>query len=172
VTLTKTLYTAAATVTGGRAEGRGVTDDRALDVRLAFPVEMGGTGEGTNPEQLFAVGYAACFEGALGVVCRRDRTEPGDVSIESIVRLINTGGDAWNIAVELRVTLPGVTERERAAQLVADAHEICAYSNATRGNIELKLVANGFEVALATLEPASVTGRGSRPVNPPRVRPR
>ena len=149
MTRTKTLYTAAATVTGGRAEGRGVTDDGALDVRLGLPVEMGGTGEGTNPEQLFAVGYAACFEGALGVVCRRHRTEPGEVSIESIVRLINTGGDAWNIGVELRVTLPGVTEPARAAQLLADAHEICAYSKATRGNIQLKLMANGSEVAVA-----------------------
>lgn len=147
--MARTLYTTKATVTGGRARGRGVTDDGALDLHLSLPVDMGGPGEGTNPEQLFAIGYAACFEGALGVVCRRERIEAGEVSIESVVRLISDRGDDWNVAVELRVTLPRVTEPERVARLVAGAHEICAYSNATRGNIELKLVANGRDVAIA-----------------------
>jgi Ohr subfamily peroxiredoxin len=143
----KTLYTTTATVTGGRANGRGLTDDGMLDLRLSLPVEMGGPGDGTNPEQLLAVGYAACFEGALGVVCRHERIEAGDVSIASVVRLVMTEGDAWNVAVELRVSLPQVREPERATRLVAAAHEICAYSNAMRGNIELKLVANGRDVA-------------------------
>ena len=80
--MAKTLYTAEATVTGGRAEGHGVTADGALDVQLRMPTEMGGEGGGTNPEQLFAVGYAACFEGALGVVGRREHAEVGDVSID------------------------------------------------------------------------------------------
>ncbi len=158
--VTKTLYTATATVIGGRANGRGTTDDGALDLRLSVPVEMGGPGDGTNPEQLFAIGYAACFEGALGVVCRRERIDPGDVSVESIVRLARTVGDVWNIAVELQVTLPRVRE-QRATRLVAAADEICAYSNATRGNIELKLVANGWDVA--TDDPERAVEASGRP---------
>src|SRR5437588_10134866 len=83
--MAKELYTAQATVTGGRVEGHGVTSDGALEVQLRTPPEMGGPGGGTNPEQLFAVGYAACFEGALGVVARRERAEVGDASIDSRV---------------------------------------------------------------------------------------
>ena len=88
--MAKSLYTARAHVTGGRVEGHGVTSDGALDVQLRTPVEMGGDGGGTNPEQLFAVGYAACFEGALGVVGRRERVDIGEVSIDSEVSLIAT----------------------------------------------------------------------------------
>lgn len=147
--MAKTLYTAKATVTGGRAEGHGRTSDGALDVQLRTPPEMGGEGGGTNPEQLFAVGYAACFEGALGVVGRREHTEVGDASIESLVSLITTEDRAYNVAVELQVTLPQVTDPDQAARLVAAAHEVCPYSNATRGNVEVKLTANGREVSLA-----------------------
>ena len=100
--MAKTVYTAGATVTGGRAEGHGVTNDRALEVDLRTPVEMGGPGGGTNPEQLFAVGYAACFEGALGVVGRRERAEVGDVAIVSRVSLVTTDERGFNVAVELR----------------------------------------------------------------------
>jgi len=89
--MSKVLYTARATVTGGRANGHGRTDDGALDVQMRSPREMGGEGGGTNPEQLFAVGYAACFEGALGVVARRERVDLGDVSILSQVSLIVCG---------------------------------------------------------------------------------
>jgi Ohr subfamily peroxiredoxin len=155
-----------ATVTGGRANGRGATGDGRLDLRLSLPAEMGGAGDGTNPEQLLAIGYAACFEGALGVVCRRERIEPGDLTIASIVRLLVTEGDAWSIAVELQVSLPHVREPERAARLVAAAHKICAYSNATRGNIDLKLVANGRDVATDDPQrPADLDPRaGARPV--------
>ena len=145
--MAKTIYTAEATVTGGRAEGHGVTADGALAVELRTPPEMGGPGGGTNPEQLFAVGYAACFEGALGVVGRRERAEVGDISINSRVSLIITE-DAFNVAVELRVTLPQVTDPEEAVRIVAAAHEVCPYSNATRGNIEVKLTANGHEVGV------------------------
>jgi lipoyl-dependent peroxiredoxin len=144
--MAKELYTAQATVTGGRAEGHGLTDDGALDVQLRLPSEMGGQGDGTNPEQLFAVGYAACFEGALGAVARRERVELGDVSIASHVTLITTEERSFNIAVELDVSLPQIQESEQAAQIVAAAHQVCPYSNATRGNIEVKLTANGQEV--------------------------
>jgi Ohr subfamily peroxiredoxin len=146
--MAKVLYTAAATVTGGRTEGHGVTDDNALDVQLRTPTEMGGPGGGTNPEQLFAVGYAACFEGALGVVGRREHVELGDASIDSRVSLITTEERGFNVAVELHVTLPQVTDAEQAVRLVAAAHEVCPYSNATRGNVEVTLTANGQEVAL------------------------
>jgi Ohr subfamily peroxiredoxin len=146
--MAKTIYTAEATVTGGRAEGHGATSDGALDVQLRTPAEMNGPGGGTNPEQLFAVGYAACFEGALGVVGRRERAEVGDVSIDSHVSLVTTEDRGFTIAVELGVTLPQVSDPEQAAKIVAAAHEVCPYSNATRGNIDLKLTANGQEVAL------------------------
>jgi lipoyl-dependent peroxiredoxin len=141
--MAKSLYTAQAHVTGGRDQGHGVTSDNALDVQLRTPVEMGGGGGGTNPEQLFAVGYAACFEGALGVVGRREKVDLGAVSIESEVSLITTENRGFNVAVGLDVTLPGVSEPERAVSIVAAAHEVCPYSNATRGNVEVSLKANG-----------------------------
>jgi Ohr subfamily peroxiredoxin len=146
--MAKTIYTAEATVTGGRAEGHGATTDGALDVQLRTPKEMDGPGGGTNPEQLFAVGYAACFEGALGVVGRRERAEVGDVSIDSRVSLVTTEDRGFTVAVELGVTLPQVTDPEQAARIVAAAHKVCPYSNATRGNIDVKLAANGQEVPL------------------------
>lgn len=146
--MAKTIYTAEATVTGGRAEGHGATTDGALEVQLRTPKEMDGPGGGTNPEQLFAVGYAACFEGALGVVGRRERAEVGDVSIDSRVSLVTTEDRGFTIAVELGVTLPQVSDPEQAAKIVAAAHKVCPYSNATRGNIDVKLTANGQEVAL------------------------
>jgi lipoyl-dependent peroxiredoxin len=148
--MAKTIYTAEATVTGGRAEGHGATSDGALDVQLRTPAEMDGPGGGTNPEQLFAVGYAACFEGALGVVGRRERAEVGDVSIDSRVSLVTTEDRGFTIAVELGVTLPQVADPEQAAKIVAAAHEVCPYSNATRGNIDVKLTANGQPVAVPT----------------------
>jgi osmotically inducible protein OsmC len=144
--MTKSLYTAKAHVTGGREQGHGVTSDGALDVQLRTPVDMGGEGGGTNPEQLFAVGYAACFEGALGVVGRRERADLGSVSIESEVSLITTENRGFNVAVGLDVTLPGIDEAERAISIVAAAHLVCPYSNATRGNVEVTLKANGHPV--------------------------
>jgi osmotically inducible protein OsmC len=144
--MAKVIYTARATVTGGRAQGHGVTSDGALDVQLRTPPEMGGEGGGTNPEELFAVGYAACFEGALGVIGRRQHAEVGDVSIDSHVSLMPIENRGFGIAVELDVTLPQVTDPEQAVAIVAAAHEVCPYSNATRGNIEVKLSANGHEV--------------------------
>ncbi|HEY3727947.1 MAG TPA: organic hydroperoxide resistance protein [Solirubrobacteraceae bacterium] len=140
------LYTAQATVTGGRAEGHGATSDKQLDVQLRSPKEMGGDGSGTNPEQLFAVGYAACFEGALGVVGRRERVDLGDVSIDSRVSLITTEDRGFTIRVSLNVTLPDVDDPDTATRLVAAAHQVCPYSNATRGNIDVELTANGQPV--------------------------
>jgi Ohr subfamily peroxiredoxin len=141
------IYTAEATVTGGRAEGHGVTSDHALDVQLRSPADSGGDPGGTNPEQLFAVGYAACFEGALGVVARRERVEPGDVSIDSRVSLLPTAERGFTIGVEMDVTLPDVTDADEAVRLVAAAHAVCPYSNATRGNIDVTLTANGAAVS-------------------------
>ncbi len=146
--MAKAIYTAEANVTGGRTNGHGRTTDGMLDVQLRLPAEMGGGEErGTNPEELFAVGFAACFEGALGVVGRRERAEVGDVSIDSRVSLLSTEERGFNLAVELDVTLPQVTDPERAKRIVEGAHKVCPYSNATRGNIEVKLTANGETVA-------------------------
>jgi osmotically inducible protein OsmC len=144
--MARVLYTAEATVTGGRQNGHGRTNDGALDVRLRSPKEMGGEGGGTNPEQLFAVGYAACFESALGVVGRRERAEVGDVSIDSRVSLLPTKERGFSLAVELDVTLPQVHDPGQAVRLVAAAHQVCPYSNATRGNIDVTLTANGHAV--------------------------
>jgi len=107
---------------------------------------MGGDGSGTNPEQLFAVGYAACFEGALGVVGRRERLELGDVSIDSGVSLSPNASKGFDLSVSLDVTLPAVKDAAQAVKLVEAAHQVCPYSNATRGNIEVTLTANGQPV--------------------------
>ncbi len=104
------LYTATAHVTGGRAEGHGRSGDGELEVDLRLPSEMGGSGGGTNPEELFAVGYAACFEGALGVVARRAKAEPGDVAIDSEVSLSPNGEGGFQLSVALNVTLPGIDD--------------------------------------------------------------
>lgn len=141
------LYTAKAHVTGGRAEGHGRTSDGALEVDLRIPAEMGGPGGGTNPEELFAVGYAACFEGALGVAARRAKLDTGDVAIDSEVSLSPDGKGGFLLSVQLDVTLPGVTDSEQAIGVVRSAHDVCPYSNATRGNIEVGLTANGAPVS-------------------------
>jgi Ohr subfamily peroxiredoxin len=138
----KILYTAEATVTGGRDEGHGRTSDGALDVQLRSPVELGGEGGGTNPEQLFAVGYAACFESAIKVVARRQKLDADAVSIDSRVDFGPGEDRSFMLAVALDVTLPGFDD-EQAAELVRTAHKVCPYSNATRGNIDVALIANG-----------------------------
>src|SRR5438552_3661992 len=145
--MARVLYTAEATVTGGRANGHGRTNDGTLDVQLRSPKEMGGEGDGTNPEQLFAIGYAACFESALGVVGRRERVDVDDVSIDSRVSLLPTQERGFTLAVELDVTLPRVQDPEQAARIVAAAHQVCPYSNATRGNLDVTLTANGHNIS-------------------------
>ncbi len=133
------LYTAHAKATGGR-DGSAASDDGRLKVKLSVPKELGGPGgEGTNPEQMFAAGYAACFIGAVKFVGGRDQIAvPSDTSIESSVG-IGTIPTGFGINVELRVSLPGVA-RAVAERLVSEAHKVCPYSNATRGNIDVKLI--------------------------------
>jgi osmotically inducible protein OsmC len=145
-TMDKVLYTASAQVKGGRTHGHGRTSDGALDVNLRTPTEMGGEGGGTNPEQLFAVGYAACFESALGAVARRQKLAVEDVEIDAKVMLLPTEQRAFQLAVELDVTLPSVEDEDDAVELVRAAHRVCPYSNATRDNIEVKLTANAKPV--------------------------
>jgi lipoyl-dependent peroxiredoxin len=138
----RVLYTAEARVTGGRAQGHGRTSDGALEVDLRLPAEMGGEGGGTNPEQLFAVGWAACFESALGVIARRMKLDADDVRVDSKVMLQPTEERGFKLAAELDVTLPSIEDRDRAVEVVRAAHQVCPYSNATRGNVDVKLTAN------------------------------
>src|SRR3954453_6336506 len=122
--MAKTLYTAAAHVTGGRADGHGKTSDGALEVDLRLPEAMGGQGGGTNPEELFAVGYAACFEGALRAVARRTKAETGNVAIDSKVSLHPNENKGFDLSVELHVSLPSVPDAD-AVELVKAAHQVC-----------------------------------------------
>ncbi|BBM03448.1 organic hydroperoxide resistance protein [Microbulbifer sp. GL-2] len=137
--LEKVLYTAEATATGGR-EGRALSTDNALDVQLSTPRELGGAGgSGTNPEQLFAAGYSACFLGALKHVAAQEKIKlPDSSQITSKVGIgpVPTG---FGIQVALRITLPGLAEPV-ARLLIDKAHIVCPYSNATRGNIDVNLV--------------------------------
>jgi osmotically inducible protein OsmC len=144
--MAKVLYTAEAEVTGGRAAGRGNTSDGQLEVDLRLPAELGGEGGGTNPEQLFAIGYAACFEGAVGAVGRRKKVEAEDAAIASRVKLFPTGDGGFQLAVDMDVTLPSIDDPDEAVEIVRAAHGVCPYSNATRGNIEVALTANGRPV--------------------------
>ncbi len=138
----KVIYTAEAHVTGGREHGHGRTSDGALEVDLRPP----GSGGGTNPEQLFAVGYAACFEGALGAVARRRKVELGAVAIDAKVDLRTSDDRGFDVAVAMDVTLPAVDDSAEAAEIVAAAHRVCPYSRATRGNIDVAFTANGKPV--------------------------
>ncbi|EXU80714.1 organic hydroperoxide resistance protein [Comamonas aquatica] len=132
--LEKVLYTARAHTTGGR-DGASRTDDGRLDVKLSSP---GTSGTGTNPEQLFAAGYSACFIGALKAVGGKlGIAVPQDVAIDAEVDL-GTIPNAYGIAARLKISLPGL-DREQAQKLVDAAHQVCPYSNATRGNIDVTL---------------------------------
>jgi lipoyl-dependent peroxiredoxin len=139
MSIEKILYTAHAKVTGGR-DGHGASRDGVLDVKLATPRELGGAGGvGTNPEQLFAVGYAACFIGAIKFVAARDKIKlAGDPSIESGVG-IGQIPNGFGIEATLNISVPGLS-RADAEALVQKAHVVCPYSNATRGNIDVRLV--------------------------------
>jgi len=137
MSLEKVVYRAHAKATGGR-DGRAVSSDNVLDVKLATPPEMGGAGGGTNPEQLFAAGYSACFLGAMKFVANRDKIAiPGDVSVEGAVG-IGPIPNGFGIEAELKISLPGMA-REQAEDLVQRAHIVCPYSNATRNNIDVTL---------------------------------
>ena len=132
------IYTAQATAHGGRA-GKIESSDQRLKLDLSVPGEMGGDGgQGTNPEQLFAAGYAACFQGALGVVGRRNKVDTTESEVTAEVGL-QKNGLSFGLDVELQVRIPGV-DREMAEKLVAEAHQTCPYSVATRGNVDVRLV--------------------------------
>ncbi|GAB6389145.1 organic hydroperoxide resistance protein [Stutzerimonas marianensis] len=132
------LYTASATATGGR-DGRARSSDGVLDVKLSTPRELGGAGgDGTNPEQLFAAGYSACFIGALKFTAQQLKVSlPSDTSVTGKVGIGQIPG-GFGLEVELAVLLPGL-DQAQAEQLVEAAHQVCPYSNATRGNIDVRL---------------------------------
>lgn len=134
----KILYTAKATSTGHGRNGKVRSSDGLIDTSLAIPVEMGGAGGATNPEQLFAAGYAACFHSALRTVARRAKTTVDGDEVTAEVGIGPAGAGTFGLRVTLTVSLPGV-DREQAQQLVAAAHQVCPYSNATRGNIDVDL---------------------------------
>lgn len=138
MSITQVLYRAQATATGGR-DGRVAIADSNLDLKLSTPKELGGAGgEGANPEQLFAAGYSACFIGALKFVAARDKIAlPADVAIDGTVG-IGLIPNGFGIEVELKISLPGMA-RNVAQTLVDKAHVVCPYSNATRGNIDVRL---------------------------------
>ncbi|MGJ1267997.1 organic hydroperoxide resistance protein [Sphingobacterium spiritivorum] len=134
----KTLYTAVATATGGR-NGHVKTDNGVLDLQVRMPKELGGANNDyTNPEQLFAAGYAACFDSALNLVISKSKIKTGETSVTAHVGIGSLEGGGFGLEAELKVNIPGV-ELNEAQTLVEQAHRICPYSNATRGNIEVKL---------------------------------
>jgi lipoyl-dependent peroxiredoxin len=144
----RVLYTAQAVVDGGRA-GHGRTDDGRLDVGLSVPRELGGDGgPGTNPEQLFAVGYAACFESALLGVARGRNMDASEARITSRVGLGPTGHGGFLLSVSLDLHAPHLSVDD-ARELMVRAHERCPYSNATRGNIDVQLTIDGAAVGVA-----------------------
>ncbi|MFC3500408.1 organic hydroperoxide resistance protein [Micromonospora krabiensis] len=132
------LYTASAQATGDGRDGHVSTSDGTLDLDLAVPKEMGGAGGAANPEQLFAAGYAACFHSALRVVGRRAKADVTGSVVEAQVGIGPNGTGGFGLTVTLVVDLPAV-ERAAAEELVAAAHQVCPYSNATRGNIDVAL---------------------------------
>ncbi|KFF96174.1 organic hydroperoxide resistance protein [Streptomyces europaeiscabiei] len=132
------LYTAVATATHGR-DGRAVSNDGKLDLDLALPVELGGNGQGTNPEQLFAAGYSACFASALGLVGRAAKVDVSDAAVTAEVG-IGKQGEGFALKVTLRVELPDTVDEATGRKLVEQAHQVCPYSNATRNNIPVELV--------------------------------
>jgi Ohr subfamily peroxiredoxin len=133
----KVLYTAEATSTGDGRSGHVVSSDHRLDLDLALPAEMGGSGDGTNPEQLFAAGYSACYHNALRLVARRAGVDPGESTVTAEVG-IGPEGDAYGLVVTLIIHIPGL-DREKTRELAEAAHQVCPYSRATRGNISVEL---------------------------------
>ena len=135
---TTPIYTAIATSAG--RDGRSVSNDGVLDVTLARPAELGGDGKGTNPEQLFAAGYSACFASAMQLVAGRMGLDASDASVTAEISLIPLDGGRFGLAAVLRVELPEHLHGEEGTKLVEATHQVCPYSNATRGNIEVELV--------------------------------
>lgn len=136
--LDKVVYEARARTTGGRSMGHAVSSDGQLDVKINSPKEMGGNGNGTNPEQLFAAGYSACFLGAVKFIAGKQKIAiPEDAAIDAVIGF-GPVGQGFGINASLTVSLPGM-DRAVAQQLVDTAHQVCPYSNATRGNIEVTI---------------------------------
>jgi lipoyl-dependent peroxiredoxin len=132
------LYTATAHATGDGRNGHATSDDGILDVDLRTPPELGGPGGATNPEQLFAAGYAACFHSALKVVAGREKLDVSGTEVSASVGIGMDEQGGFGLAVELDVHAPAL-DRPTAEALVASAHQVCPYSNATRGNVEVTL---------------------------------
>jgi osmotically inducible protein OsmC len=145
----KAIYTAQAHVAGGRLNGRGRTTDGAVDLVLRPPAELGGKGDGANPEQLLAIGWAACFEATLATAAHRHNValqRVADAEIDSRVTLMLAGAGDFEIGAEFVVTLPSIDDPQLATKLVRTAEELCPYSKATRGNIKLGLTVNGTNI--------------------------
>ncbi|WGL52554.1 organic hydroperoxide resistance protein [Nocardioides sp. BP30] len=136
--MTTALYTASAAATGDGRNGHVQTTDGQLDLDVRVPKEMGGAGGATNPEQLFAAGYAACFHSALKVVAGRAKADATDTEVVADVSILPNDEGGFVLAVQLEVTVPNV-DQDTARELVEQAHQVCPYSNATRGNIEVTL---------------------------------
>ncbi|USK31482.1 organic hydroperoxide resistance protein (plasmid) [Bacillus sp. CMF21] len=135
IKMEKKLYTATVNVQGGR-DGKAVSSDEKLNVDLRYPKELGGNGAGTNPEQLFAAGFAACFEGAMGTVLRKKNIKTEGITIASQVTLGKDADDGYVLAITMDITIKGV-ETSVAKEIVAEAHKVCPYAKATHGNIEV-----------------------------------
>lgn len=134
----KTIYTAEALATGDGRDGHATTSDGKVELDLSIPKEMGGDGAGTNPEQLFAIGYAACFHSALRMVARQAHADVSDSAVGAKVSIGSLDNGGFGLAVELEITLPHV-DHDTAVDLTDKAHQVCPYSNATRGNVEVTL---------------------------------
>ncbi len=130
------LYTAEALSVGDARNGQAYLADRSLDLRMSVPKEMGGAGDGANPEQLFALGYAACFHSALKLVASKVKADTSDSAVGARVSIGSNAAGGFELAVALEVSLPNVPV-EQARELAEAAHQVCPYSNATRGNIEV-----------------------------------
>ena len=139
-TPTKIVYTARATVTGGR-QGHATSEDGVLDLTLTAPKETGGPGTGTNPEQLFAVGYGACFQGALTMVAKQAGVDASGSSLDIAVGF-GPEGDSFAITADIVVSIPGVDDA-KAQELADAAHQVCPYSKATRGNVPVTVTGKG-----------------------------
>ena len=134
----KIVYTARATATGGR-QGRATSEDGILDVQLTAPKEMGGPGTGTNPEQLFAAGFSACFNGALAMVAKKAGVDASGAEVTANIGF-GPEGDSYAITVDLKVAIPGI-DVAKAQELADAAHQLCPYSKATRGNVPVTVTA-------------------------------
>jgi lipoyl-dependent peroxiredoxin len=141
--MAKVLHTAQAHTTGGREHGHGHTKDGELDVDMRTPKQAGGSGGGTNPEDLVAVGWAACFESALAIAARRHHLVATDVSIDSDISLISTDDGGFTLEATLDVTLPSIADHGSAAELIREAEQICPYSSAFRDKIDITYSLDG-----------------------------